>query len=317
MKKFGFLILVALVVYAAEAAAFNPKHVHSALVEPNAQLIELENIERDPTQFYFAFVEGDWENGLLNLTQRSPCFNTSSPDCGKQAQDTTILMNVNNGLVTLAGPIINNPSDQSFGFATDGLVYGTIEPNGETYIFFSTLLRILRTIGATTYDTLLYIPSELFGKFNMNNGHFKGHVLAMTVPYLKVNGVSDGLPYQQLATWSTVDTSESDVARLAGYRALTPYPGLTSSPYTPAASYFVQGSIVNAQESKGVYRASANLSTLSGLVSITGSDLTSAIQPYYRNALGELVSRAWVRYALVEDGEKLYFAVNMRLVIGC
>lgn len=296
---------------------FKLSNIHSAVVEPNAQLVELENVERDPTQFYVTFY-GNVDNGLINVTQRSPCYNASSPDCGKQAQDTTILLNVLDGIVSLAAPVINNPAgNQSFGTATDGRSYGLVKPNGDTYVDFTTLLRILRENGGILYDTLLYIPGELFGRFNLQTGHFVGFAGGLTVPYLSTNGVSDGLPYQLLATWAEINTSRSAATRLVGYRALTPYPGLTSSPYKPAGTYFAQGNVVVASEKKGVYTAIANLSTATGHVTITNGHLTGAVHQDkdYKNL-------AFLRFAMItatgsNGAAKRYAAANVFLDLGC
>lgn len=310
-------LIAVLFAVSASASQFKLKNIHSAIVEPNAQLVELENIERDPTQFYLTFY-GNVEYGLINMTQRSPCFNSSSPDCGKQAQDTTILLNVRDCVVSLAAAVINNPAgNQSYGIATDGRAYGSVKPNGDTYIDFTTLLRILRTNNGILYDTLLYIPAELFGRFDLQKGHFVGHAGSLTVPYLKTNGVSDGLPYQLLATWAEINTSHSAVSRLVGYRVLTPYPGLTASPYTPAATSFVQGNVVVASKKKGIYTALANLSTASGLVTITNGELIGAIHQDrdYDNL-------AFVRFAMItataaNGASKRYVAANMFLDLGC
>lgn len=303
-------LLAVLLVAVSAGSNSNLRRPRSGRVMANTQLHKLEPIVRDPTQVFFT-VDGDDERGFINITQRSPSFfcipGANPPQCGKAAQDSTLLIKVRDHKFEVEA-LINNPSPQSFGIVSDPVVFGSWEGRN-FHLKIQVYLEINRTVivGGAPFptNTRMFIDYTYFGEVRHGVATLK--VLGLVVPYL-ISPTSAGLdPYQILPVFGHIDSS-AEYSTLGGYRALSPY-GTPASPYSPPAPYYVSGTFEDAKMEDGIYNGRISLNTVNNKVNIVDQEFISDVDLINDEKDTLLANLGWI-----DTGSEIYLMVAANLL---
>ena len=266
------VILAALIL--AVSADIKLDEIHSGEVLANGYLNILEPIIRDPTQMFF-HPTGNEHYGEFNITQRSPatfCIPGAIPaQCGKQAQDTTLLVKVRNGKLSLKS-LTNNPTPTPYGQVSEVIVFGSYH-DGDVHMSTSTFLEIPRIVNGSTYITRLYTRSVYVG--TIKHGRARLEAIGLVVPHLIRPGSAGLDPYQILATYGDIDSS-APYSTIGGYRALSPY-GTPASPYAPSSPIYIVGDYHSMQYKDGALRGNINVHSVNYKYNIDNGTLVSDV----------------------------------------
>ena len=192
----------------------------------------LEPIRRDPTLVYF-HVHGNEDYGEFNITQRDPsdlCIpEHGATQCGRQVQDTTMMVNVRDGILSL-NYLSNNPTVSLYSKTSVSATYGSYV-DGIVRLYTHTSTEIIQTFGSVRS----YIITAYFGK--VVNGEFYGMVLDSTTHYLVSQGNIHSRPYRSPAA--------------VGRTENTPTPYFVMVRYMVEESYYDDDLVLQVKMSQG------------------------------------------------------------------
>lgn len=164
----------------------------------------LEPAMLDPTQLYF-HIYGTEANGEFNITQRDPasyCVGDDLRSCGKQAQDSTLMGYVRDGVLSL-NYLSNNPTVTPYGKVLHTTVEGSYL-DGYVHVYTHTTVEVVSRHSERTYIVRSYVTTSYFG--TVVNGalhgmmldsaahYFSGLRMVIEGPYLRTSGIGTIMP---------------------------------------------------------------------------------------------------------------------------
>lgn len=239
----------------------------SGRLSNNANLYRLLPFPVDPNYAELEFT-GHANRGSAVMRFRGPgdlCVqwpDVSEPICGKEANDYQVFIDFE-GRDARLNQVINIPGPQSFGNATNMVVYGRWETQNRVFIVIEHTLEVRRS--AFNFATVV-ITQSIAGQLTrkpQQQWDFTGQSTLMAVSYV----VGQQTPFQVVTSFGDVQSGQLNIA--TPFAAWSPYPANPSAPGTnPAAPVFAVGNVTVVTMNGNVLQGKVSLKTPNNRIAV-------------------------------------------------
>jgi hypothetical protein len=256
---------------------------------------------KDPNKVVIA-ITGNPSNGWITFNLTAPhtfCIPPTN-SCGRDVQDTTIVIRSRHGQLSLHS-LTNNPSPFSFGIVSDYFVAGYWRGN-EFHMLISYNHIIMRNGAIAAKVPMKSVYAGTIDKDNV----FVGHNFGFVPPYL----ATAVLPYQYLITYGVMNSS-NEFSMLAGYRVVSPL-GTAANPQYPAAPIDITGTVTDTQFVDGLFVGKISIHNTGGLINLVDANFFS---DYHRDRDIDGLIKVNVGIATDSAGNS-YFLDNLNILLN-